>query len=522
MKKISIIGGGPGGLYFGILAKKQWPDLEIDVYERNRRDDTFGFGVVFSDQTLGFLNTYDNPSYESIRRSFAYWDDVDVHYQGKRLRAAGNGFCGCSRLTLLQLLYDRGEELGLRLHFEHEADPTNEFSDSDLVIIADGVNSAFREQHAAHFGTEIEMRSNYFCWLGSTKPLEAFKYFFRQTEHGIMVMHAYQYEEGMSTWICEMQPETWRAHGFDQSGEEESAHAMQAIFAEDLDGHGLITNRSLWRQFPIVRNKTWIKNRQVLVGDAQHTAHFSIGSGTKLAMESAIALYESLKKIDDVDAALANFDQERRTEVEITQHAGDVSLAWFESMDEHWDVEAEKFAFQVMSRSKQITYENLRLRDAKFVDDVVSAFIKAQRKAGYQVGDDTPPMFAPFKLRGMEVPNRVVMSPMAQYAATDGLPDDWHLVHYGSHGIGGTGLIYTEMTCPSADARISPGCTGIWNDEQTNAWARIVDFVHANGPAKMCMQLGHAGRKGSTKLAWDGMDLPLDVGNWPIVSASPI
>lgn len=522
MKKVTVIGGGPGGLYFAILAKKAWPTLNIEVHERNRRDDTFGFGVVFSDQTLGFLNTYDNPSYESIRRSFAYWDDVDIHYQGRRLRAAGNGFCGCSRLSLLQLLYNRAEELGIRLFFESEISGDASFNDSDLVVVADGINSAIREQYKDHFGTEIELRRNQFCWLGSTKPLEAFKYFFRKTEHGIMVMHAYQYEQGMSTWICEMQPETWLAHGFDQLGEQASANLLAEIFSDDLGGHELITNRSLWRQFPMIRNKTWIKDRMVLIGDSQHTAHFSIGSGTKLAMESAIALYESLKSFQDVDEALAHFDKARRADVEITQHAGDVSLAWFESMDEHWDVEPEKFAFQVMSRSKQITYENLRLRDANFIDEVGAAFIKAQRKAGYQLEDATPPMFAPFKLREMSLVNRVVMSPMAQYSAVDGLPNDWHLVHYGSRGIGGSGLIYTEMTCPSADARITPGCTGIWNQQQIAAWARITEFVHANSPAKLCMQVGHAGRKGSTRLAWDGMDLPLESDNWPIVSASAI
>jgi anthraniloyl-CoA monooxygenase len=522
MKKIIVIGGGPGGLYFAILAKKEWPDLQIELHERNRRDDTFGFGVVFSDQTLGFLNTYDNPSYESIRRSFAYWDDVDVHYQGKRLRAAGNGFCGCSRLSLLQLLYDRAEELDIQLNFESQVSVDDRFDDSDLVIVADGVNSAIRDHHSEHFGTNIELRRNQFCWLGSTKPLEAFKYFFRKTAHGIMVMHAYQYQQGMSTWICEMQPETWQGHGFDKLDEQASAKRLEEIFADDLEGHGLITNRSLWRQFPMVRNKTWVKDRMVLLGDSQHTAHFSIGSGTKLAMESSIALFESLKNEADVDKALATFDKERRTDVEITQHAGDVSLAWFESMDEHWDVEPEKFAFQVMSRSKQITFENLRLRDADFVDTVVAAFINAQRKAGYQIADGTPPMFAPLKLREMTLSNRVVMSPMAQYSATGGLPNDWHLVHYGSRGIGGSGLIYTEMTCPSADARITPGCTGIWNQDQTQAWARIVNFVHANSEAKMCMQIGHAGRKGSTRVAWDGMDLPLETDNWPIVSASPL
>lgn len=522
MDKISIVGGGPGGLYFAILAKKAWAEVHIDIYERNRRNDTFGFGVVFSDQTLGFLKTYDRPSYEAIRRSFAYWDNVDIHYQGQRLRAAGNGFCGCSRLKLLELLYERAEQLGCRLHFEQEVSAEQTFSDSDLVILADGVNSAFRERLADAFGTQIELRRNQFCWLGSTRPLEAFKYFFRQTEFGIMVMHAYQYEQGRSTWIGEMQPETWQAHGFDRMDVLASTQLLESIYAEELAGHPLITNRSVWRQFPIVRNRTWVHGRMVLIGDAQHTAHFSIGSGTKLAMESAIALFEALQQTDDIDTALATFDQERRTEVEITQHAGDVSLAWFESMDEHWNVEPEKFAFQVMSRSKQITYENLRLRDDHFVGTVLDAFIRAQRDAGYIIADGTPPMFAPFQLRDMALLNRVIMAPMAQYSAQDGVPGDWHLVHYGSRSLGGCALLYTEMTCPNANARITPGCAGIWTTEQTSAWQRIVDFVHQHSPAKFCLQLGHAGRKGATRLAWEGIDQPLDEGEWPIVSASPL
>jgi len=520
--KISVIGGGPGGLYFAILAKKQWPDWQIDVYERNRPDDTFGFGVVFSDQTLGFLDEYDNPSYESIRRSFAYWDDVDVHYKGNVLRCAGNGFCGTSRLKLLQLLHDRANELGVALHFEYEVTDESEFADSDLIVAADGIASIIRDKYTEDFGTDIQVRRNYFCWLGSTRPLDAFKYFFRETEHGIIVMHAYQYEQGSSTWVCEMQPETWSGFGFGDMSEEDYAATLQSIFAEELDGHALITNRSLWRQFPEVRNRTWVKDNIVLLGDSQHTAHFSIGSGTKLAMESAIALFESMKAHGDVTVALTEFDSERRTSVEITQHAADVSLAWFETMDEHWDVEPEKFAFQVMSRSKQITYENLRLRDADFVASVERGFVRAQRASGYDMADATPPMFAPFRLRDMALVNRVVMSPMAQYSAVDGMPSDWHLVHYGSRGMGGAGLIYTEMTCPSPDARITPGCTGIWNTDQRDTWRRITDFVHANSAARMCLQIGHAGRKGSTRVAWDGMDMPLESGNWPIVSASPL
>jgi len=520
--KISVIGAGPGGLYFAILAKKQWPDWQIDVYERNRRDDTFGFGVVFSDQTLGFLNAYDNPSYESIRRSFAYWDNVDIHYQGQVMRCAGNGFCGCSRLRLLQLLQERAGSLGVTFHFEHEVDDDTEFADSDLIVAADGAASRIREKYQSRFGTEIEMRRNYFCWLGSTRGLDAFNYFFRETEHGIVVMHAYQYQRGMSTWVCEMQPTTWTGFGFDDMAQTRYVQILQELFTDELAGHELIANHSLWRQFPEVKNKTWVIDNIVLIGDAQHTAHFSIGSGTKLAMESAIALYNSIRNHGELKIALARFDVERRPEVEITQHAADVSLAWFETMDEHWNVELEKFAFQVMSRSKQITYENLRLRDAHFVAKVEAGFTRAQRAEGYEIEEGTPPMFAPYRLRDMTLVNRVVVSPMAQYSAVDGMPTDWHLVHYGSRGIGGAGLIYTEMTCPAPDARITPGCAGIWNADQRDGWRRITDFVHTNSPTKLCMQIGHAGRKGSTRLAWDGMDLPLVDGNWPIFSASPI
>ncbi|MFP6780162.1 MAG: FAD-dependent monooxygenase [Gammaproteobacteria bacterium] len=520
--KISVIGGGPGGLYLSILAKKRWPDWTVEVFERNRADDTFGFGVVFSDQTLGFLDEYDNPSYESIRRSFAYWDDVDVHYNGHVLRCAGNGFCGCSRLTLLQLLHARAQSLGVALNFEHEIADETIFSDSDLIVAADGLASNIRTKYQSEFGTEIVTRSNYFCWLGSTRPLDAFKYFFRETEHGSIVMHAYQYEMGKSTWVCEMQPGTWDAFGFGAMDENDYAKQLESIFSQELDGHGFIVNRSLWRQFPEVQNRTWVKDKIVLLGDAQHTAHFSIGSGTKLAMESAIALFNSLEHYDDLDSALSAFDVDRRPEVEITQHAADVSLAWFETMDEHWDVEPEKFAFQVMSRSKQITYENLRLRDHKFVEKVEAGFIQAQRDANYTIAPGTPPMFAPYRLREMSLVNRVVMSPMAQYSAIDGMPGDWHLVHYGSRAIGGAGLIYTEMTCPSDVARITPGCTGLWDDKQTDAWRHIVDFVHEQSKAKICMQIGHAGRKGSTGLGWEGMDLPLESGNWPLVSASAL
>jgi anthraniloyl-CoA monooxygenase len=520
--KVTIVGGGPGGLYFAILAKKAWPDWNVTVYERNRPDDTFGFGVVFSDETLGFLNDYDSPSYEAIRRTFAYWDDVDIHYDGEVLRSAGNGFCGCSRLTLLQLLQRRAEEIGVEIQFETEITDLDQFSDSDLIVAADGIASVIRDERQEAFGTDIQLMSNYFCWLGSTRELESFKYFFRKTKYGPMVMHTYQYEPGMSTWIAEIPAATMRSAGFLDQPEEQYVAELAKLYSEELAGHDFITNRSVWRQFPRVRNQSWVDGNIVLIGDAQHTAHFSIGSGTKLAMESSIALFEAFRETQVVDDALQLFEDTRRDPVEITQHAAEVSLAWFENMFDHWGQPLEQFAFGVMSRSKQITYDNLTLRDASFVEKCDKRFAEHIAESGLKIPAGAPPMFATYKLRDMELANRVVVSPMAQYSAVDGDITHWHRVHYSRFATGGAGLIYTEMTCPSPEGRITPGCTGIWNDKQADDWKDIVDFVHDNSHARICMQIGHSGRKGSTKLAWEGIDQPLDNDNWQIVSASPI
>lgn len=524
--KVTIVGAGAGGLYFAILAKKSWPDWDITVYERNRRDDTFGFGVVFSDETLGFLNDYDAPSYEAIRRSFAYWDDIDIHYGGTVLRCSGNGFCGCSRLALLKFLQHRAISLGSIIKFETEVTSLDSFADSDLIVAADGIASSIRDERSEEFGTEIRLHSNYFCWLGSTREFDAFKYYFRMTDYGPMVMHCYQYEPGMSTWIAELPAETMEKAGFLDQTEETYVAELAKIYAEELEGHELITNMSIWRQFPEIKNARWTHENIVLIGDAQHTAHFSIGSGTKLAMESSIALYEAFKesfnKPADVSKSLALFEKGRRDAVEIIQHAAAVSLSWFETISDHWGQPPEQFVFGLMSRSKQITYDNLALRDAKFVEKCDQRFARHVKERGLTLAAGAPPMFASFKLRDMELSNRVVVSPMAQYSAADGMPDDWHLVHYGHLAMGGAGLLYTEMTCPSADARISPGCTGIWNEQQGDWWKHIVEFVHEHSRAKVCMQIGHAGRKGSTRVAWEGMDQPLESDNWPIVSASPL
>jgi anthraniloyl-CoA monooxygenase len=522
--KIAIIGGGPAGLYAAILLKKQRPDADIAVYERNRPDDTFGFGVVFSDATLDNFEKYDSPSYRRITQEFAYWDDIAVHFRGTVHRVGGNGFCGCSRRTLLLILQQRARELGVGLKFEAEIDDESRFAGADLVILADGINSRFREKYVGHFQPDVDLRSNMFAWMGSTRPLDAFTFIFQETEWGPFIAHAYQYEAGRSTWIFETDPETFKRAGLSGLDERQSADRMAEIFGWFLDGHPLLVNRSMWRNFPMIRNARWVKDNMVLLGDAKATAHFSIGSGTKLAMEDAIALADAMQRNAGVAAALKEYEEGRREEVEKTQHAADVSLVWFEHVDRFWDFDAVQFAFGVMTRSKAITYDNLSLRAPDFVAEVDKAFARQVRARGLDVNVEKPvvPMFQPLKLREMRVQNRAVVSPMCMYSADEGVPTDFHLVHYGSRAIGGAGLIFTEMTCVGRDARITPGCAGLWNDAQEAAWRRIVDFVHANSAAKFALQLGHAGRKGATRLMWEGIDRPLQDGGWDVISASPI
>ncbi len=525
--KINVIGGGPAGLYFAILYKKAWPQARITVFERNRPDDTFGFGVVFSDQTLETFQNYDLESYRSITENFAYWDDIEIHFKGTVQRIGGNGFCGCSRATLLKLLHQRAQALGVELKFQHDVtDIPAQLKDADLVIGSDGINSRVRETFIDHFKPHTDLRPNKFTWMGSTKPLDAFTFLFKETKYGIFIVHAYQYEPGRSTWIFETDPETFQKLGLDPLDEPGTAKMMEQLFADELDGHKLIINRSMWRNFPAIRCDRWVYENCVIMGDAKATAHFSIGSGTKLAMEDAIALYESFKKKggNNVKAALADYETSRRSEVEKTQHSADVSLVWFEHMKRFWNMDPTRFIFGLMTRSKAITYDNLALRAPEFVDEVDHLVADETKAKGFDVDTRTPvpPMFQPFQLRDMVVPNRIVVSPMCQYSATDGVPNDWHLVHLGSRAIGGAGLVFTEMTDVSAEGRISPGCTGLYNDAQEQAWKRIVDFVHANSASKICLQLGHAGRKGATKLSWEGNDEPLETGAWPIVSASPL
>jgi len=522
--KIAIIGGGPAGLYAAILLKKQRPQAEIAVYERNRSDDTFGFGVVFSDATLDNFETYDQPSYRRITEEFAYWDDIAVHFRGTVHRVGGNGFCGCSRRTLLLILQERARELGVHLLFETDVTDEARFADADLVILADGINSHFRNKYIEHFSPDVDLRANTFTWMGSTKPLDAFTFLFQDTEWGPFIAHAYQYEAGRSTWIFETDPQTFKRAGLEGLSEQESADRMYEIFKWFLGEHKLLINRSMWRNFPMIRNKRWVKDNMVLLGDAKATAHFSIGSGTKLAMEDAIALADAMVKAPTVEAALHAYEIGRREEVEKIQHSADVSLVWFEHVDRFWDFDPVQFAFGVMTRSKAITYDNLTLRAPDFVRLADKAFARQVKAQGFDVDVENPevPMFQPFRLRDMVLANRAVVSPMCMYSAKDGVPNDFHLVHYGSRAIGGAGLVFTEMVCVAKDARITPGCAGLWTDEQEAQWTRIVDFVHGHSAAKICLQLGHAGRKGASRLMWEGMDRPLAEGAWDLVSASPL
>lgn len=524
--KILAIGGGPGGLYAAILMKKARPDWDISIIEQNRQGDTFGFGVVFSDDTLDEFLTRDPESYAMIRERFAYWDDIRIVRHGHEVRCGGNGFAGCSRVALLNVLITRCRQLGVPIRFGTIVDPAA-LPPADLIIAADGINSSIRDHFADAFQPSVTLMANKFAWMGSTRPLSDFTYFFKATAHGIIVAHTYQYEPGRSTWIFETDPECWAGHGFAGRSETDAARYLETLFADELQGHGLITNRSVWRNFPKVECASWSYRNITLLGDAKASAHYSIGSGTKLAMESAIALADAMiAHAPDVGTAQTAYEQARRTAVEITQHNAQVSLAWFEHVRRSWDMPPMQFANVVMSRAKSITYDNLILRDPDFVAAVDAEFHASCRaQTGIDPGPNPPPpMFTPVRLRGITIPNRIVVSPMAQYKAVDGVMGDWHLMHYGARALGGAGLTYIEMTCPSPDARITYGCPGLWNDAQEAALTRLVNFVRANDGARLALQLGHAGRKGSTQLGWENMDHPIadPAANWPLVSASPI
>jgi anthraniloyl-CoA monooxygenase len=526
--KIACIGGGPAGLYFAISMKLRDPSHEIHIFERNPPGVTWGWGVVFSDQTVENLTANDPKTAEIIASEFAHWDDIDVHIKGEVITSSGHGFIGIGRKRLLEILQERARALGAILHFEAECDPADpKWQEYDLVIAADGANSRFRDAHETAFGVDVDVRANKFVWLGTSKVFEAFTFAFEETELGWIWAHAYRFAPDCSTFIVECSEETWRNFGFDRMSQEESIATCEKLFAKYLDGHSLQSNAShlvgsaAWLNFRRIKCDNWSVGNTILLGDAAHTAHFSIGSGTKLALEDAIKLAEVFNRPGlSRDAALFEYQAERSLEVLKLQNSARNSTEWFETLHRYLHFEPLQFAYSLLTRSQRISHENLRVRDREWLEGVERWFWK--RATEGRSNKTAPPMFAPIRLREMELENRITVSPMAMYSAVDGVPNDFHFVHYGERALGGAGLLFTEMTCVSPEGRISPGCTGMWNEEHVREWKRIVDFVHANSKAKICLQLGHSGSKGSTKLGWEGNDVPLDEGNWPVMAASDI
>ena len=524
VRTVAVVGAGPGGLYLAISLKLRDPSLKVTVYERNRPDDTFGWGVVFSDQTLANLKANDPETAARIEAAFVHWDDIEVHIRGETIRSGGHGFAGVGRVRLLEILQARAAELGVALRFETEVEDARAL-DADLVVAADGLNSRVRNAAPEVFGVDVDVRTNKYVWLGTRMAFEAFTFAFVETPHGWVWAHAYRFEPGLSTFIVECTEATWRGLGFDRMDQDETCRAAEALFAEWLDGHALMSNArhlrgSAWLNFPRVACANWRDGKVVLLGDAAHTAHFSIGSGTKLAFEDAIRLAEAATAGGDLDAALTAYEAERRVEVLKLQSAARNSTEWFETVERYVGLEPLQFAYSLLTRSQRVSHENLRLRDAAFVARVERWFAG---RAGAEPGDrPPPPMFAPLRLRGLTLPNRVVVSPMCMYSAEDGTVGDFHLVHLGARAMGGAGLVFTEMTDVSADGRITPGCAGMYRPEHREAWRRVVDFVHGQG-TRICLQLAHAGRKGSVERPWGlRADQPLIEGGWELIAPSPI
>lgn len=538
--KIVCIGGGPAGLYFGLLMKLGDPRHEVTVVERNRPYDTFGWGVVFSDATLANLKEADPVSAAQVSAAFNHWDDIEIHYKNRSLRSSGHGFIGIGRKKLLNILQARCEELNVRLVFETNVTDDQALAEkyqADLVIASDGLNSRVRTRYAGVFKPDIDTRLCRFVWLGTKQTFDAFTFAFVQTEHGWFQAHAYQFEAGMSTFIVETLDQTWKSAGLDSMSQEEGIGYCEKLFAPWLDGNPLISNAThlrgaaIWIRFPRVICQTWVHEQTlpdgrrvpiVLMGDAAHTAHFSIGSGTKLALEDSIELCRSISgHNNDLQAGLRHYQEVRSVEVLKIQNAARNSTEWFENVQRYANFEPEQFAYSLLTRSQRISHENLRLRDTGWIEGYERWMAKRAGVASIE-GQVMPPMHTPYTARGVTLKNRVVVSPMAMYSSVDGVPGDFHLVHLGARAMGGAGLVMVEMTCVSPEARITPGCPGLWNDRQAEAFARITGFVHQNTSAKIGIQLGHAGRKGSTRVSWEGTDLPLPVGNWPLVSASAI
>ncbi len=518
--KIVILGGGPAGLYFALLTKKANPRHDITIIERNPAGVTYGWGVVFSDRTLASFQRADYKTYEQITNHFVIWDAIDVLYRGETIRCGGHVIASITRKQLLYILQRRCDELGIALKFGCEVNDLAELPESDLLIAADGLNSIVRKTYTPIFKPSIELGKARYIWLGTHKVLDSFTFIFRENKHGLFQVHAYPFSGTTSTFIVECDEASWLKAGLDKAGEAESLAYCEQLLADDLDGAPLLSNNSKWISFPTLKTRTWHSQNIVLLGDAAHTAHFSIGSGTRLAMEDAIALATAIEQHPDLEIALNEYELERKPVVEVFQRAAQESQTYFETIKRYLNLEPVQFTFQLLTRSGRISYDDLRLRDTHFGDAVDRWFTR--QASGHSLIAAPPPMFTPLKLRELTLANRLVLSPLSTCPAQDGIPHDAYAAQLTGSALSGAGLILTEPTSVSAQGRVTPACAGMYDETHVAAWARIVESMHATSHAKIAIQLNHAGRRGSTRPRTEGLDRPLKQGNWPLLSASSL
>jgi anthraniloyl-CoA monooxygenase len=518
--RVAVVGGGPGGLYAALLIRKTRPSASVTLFERNPAGATYGWGVVFSDRTLTSFREADYRTYVDITGRFVLWDAIDVRYGGEVVRCGGQGFSGIARRALLGLLQARCTELDVEMRFETDVGDLSSLDEFDLVVAADGVHSMFRNSHPSVFGTRLEEGSSRYIWFGTPRSFDSFTFIFRANDHGLFQVHAYPFEGALSTFIVECAEDTWRRARLDVASEADSISYCEKLFAADLAGAPLMSNASKWISFITVRNKRWRHGRVVLLGDAAHTAHFSIGSGTKLAMEDSIALANALEATDDHEAALADYELERRPRVERFQEAARQSQTYFENTDRYTELDPLQFSFHLLTRSGRVDYDGLRVRDASFVGAVDRWFA---RRSGAGALLSPPPAFVPARVGPGEIGNRVAVSARPTYGARDGVLGEGGRAELRRAAAGGAGLVLTEIVAVSARGRITSGCSGIYEPSHTAAWSDALAAASSVGTeARFGIRLGHSGRRGSTRPRNRGCEVPLEAGAWEVLAPSAL